>query len=82
MCNSGGIEDTKFEAMAKDLKNIRGQGQEPIFQGQTLSRRRTGLVEAKTKDQGRNSLKLWLTNFRLFLSAKVFQIFDDISLSF
>ena len=36
---------------AKDWKKIRGQNQGPTFQGQTLSRPRTGLVEAKAKDK-------------------------------
>ena len=30
----------------------RGQGQEQPFRGQTLSRPRTGMLEAKAKDQG------------------------------
>ena len=50
----GGVEDTRLEAMAKDTKKIRGQGQgqgQP-FRGQTLSRPRTGMLEAKAKDQG------------------------------
>ena len=44
----GGFEDTRLEAKA--TKKIRGQGQP--FRGQTLSRRRTGMLEAKAKDQG------------------------------
>ena len=43
----GGVEDTRLEA--KDTKKIRGQGQP--FRGQTLSRPRTGMLEAKAKDQ-------------------------------
>ena len=39
----GGLEDTRLEA--KDTKKIRGQGQP--FRGQTLSRPRTGMLEAK-----------------------------------
>ena len=47
----GGVEDTRLEAKAKakDTKKIRGQGQgqgQP-FRGQTLSRPRTGMLEAK-----------------------------------
>ena len=54
--NRGGVEDTRLEAKAKakDTKKIRGQGQgqgQP-FRGQTLSRPRTGMLEAKVKDQG------------------------------
>ena len=44
----GGVEDTRLEA--KDTKKIRGQGQ--LFRGQTLSRTRTGMLEAKAKNQG------------------------------
>ena len=45
-----GVEDTRLEANAKDTKKIRGQGQP--FRGQNLSRPRTGMHEAKAKDQG------------------------------
>ena len=46
----GRVEDTRLEAKAKDTKKIRGQGQP--FRGQTLSKPRTGMLEAKAKDQG------------------------------
>ena len=46
----GGVEDTRLEA--KDTKKIRGLGQGQPFRGQTLSRPRTGMLEAKAKDQG------------------------------
>ena len=46
----GGVEDTRLEVKAKDTKKIRGQGQP--FRGQTLSRPRTGMLEAKAKNQG------------------------------
>ena len=46
----GGVKDTRLEAKAKDTKKIRGQGQGQPFRGQTLSRPRTGMLEAK--DQG------------------------------
>ena len=46
----GEVEDTRLEA--KDTKKIRGQGQGQPFRGQTLSRPRTGMLEAKAKDQG------------------------------
>ena len=42
------VEDTRLKA--KDTKKIRGQGQGQPFRGQTLSRPRTGMLEAK--DQG------------------------------
>ena len=45
--NRGEVEDTRLVAKAQDTKKIRGQGQ-----GQTLSRPRTGMLEAKAKDQG------------------------------
>ena len=48
----GGVKDTRLEAKAKDTKKIRGQGQGQPFRGQTLSRPRTGMLEAKAKDQG------------------------------
>ena len=48
MTGRDGVEDTRLEAKAKDTKKSRGQGQP--FRGQTLSRPRTGMLEAK--DQG------------------------------
>ena len=50
--NRGEVEDTRLEAKAEDTKKIRGQGQGQPFRGQTLSRPRTGMLEAKAKDQG------------------------------
>ena len=44
----GGVEDTRLDAKAKDTKKIRGQSQGQPFRGQTLSRPRTGMLEAKT----------------------------------
>ena len=44
----GGVEDTRLEAKAKDTIKIRGQGQP--YRGQTLSRPKTEMLEAK--DQG------------------------------
>ena len=46
----GGVEDTRLEA--KDTKKIRGRGQGQPFRRQTLSRPRTGMLEAKATDQG------------------------------
>ena len=51
MVTRSGVEDTRLEA--KDTKKIRGQGQGQPFRGQTLSRPRIGMLEAKAKDQGR-----------------------------
>ena len=55
----GGVEDTRLEAKAKakDTKKIRGQGQGQPFRGQNLSRPRTGMLEAKAKDQGHRRKK-------------------------
>ena len=52
LLSRGGVEDTRLEAKAKDTKKVRGQGQGQPFRGQTLSRPRTGMLEAKAKDQG------------------------------
>ena len=46
----GGVKETKLET--KDKKKIRGQ--EQPFRGPTLSRPRTGMLEAKADDQGHN----------------------------
>ena len=53
----GGVEDTRLEVKTKDTKKIRGQGQGQPFRGQTLSRPRTGMLEAKTKGQGHKRTK-------------------------
>ena len=49
----GGVGDTRLEtkAKAKDTKKFRGQGQP--FRGQTLSRPRTGMLEAKDRGHSR-----------------------------
>ena len=46
----GGVENTRLEAKAKDTKQIRGQGEEQLLRGQTLSRPRTGMLEAKDRN--------------------------------
>ena len=46
----GGVEDIRLEA--NDTKKIRCQGQGQPFRGQTRSRPRTGMLEAKATDQG------------------------------
>ena len=51
--NRDKVEDTRLEAKAKDTKKIRGQGQGQPFRGQTLSRPRTGMLEANAKDTER-----------------------------
>ena len=42
----------KARGQSQGHKKIRGQGQGQPFRGQTLSRPRTGMLEAKAKDQG------------------------------
>ena len=79
--NRGGVEDTrleakakdtkKSEAKAKDTKKIRGQGQGQPFRGQTLSRPRTGMLEAKAKDQGHKAQVLSKKKKKVF--TKIFQ---------
>ena len=69
----GGVEDTRLEAKAKakDTKKIRGQGQGQPFRGQTLSRPRTGMLEAKAKDQGPKAQVLSKKKKKVF--TKIFQ---------
>ena len=57
LLSRGGVEDTRLEAKAKDTKKIRGQGQGQQFRGQTLSRPRTGMLEAKAKDTSASALQ-------------------------
>ena len=52
-----GVEDTRLQAKAKNTKKIRGQGQEQPYRGQTLSRPRTGMLEAKAKDTSASAHK-------------------------
>ena len=83
MQSRGGVEDTRLEAKAKDTKKIRGQGQgqgQP-FRGQTLSRPRTGMLEAKAKDQGhkrkcspKKKKKVFIKIFQAISTKNVFQI--------
>ena len=75
----GGVEDTRLEANAnaKDTKKIRGQGQGQPFRGQTLSRPRTGMLEAKAKDQGHKrkcspKKKVFTKNFQAISTKKRF----------
>ena len=55
----GGVEDTRLEAKAKDIKKIRGQGQGQPFRGQTLSRPRTecSRPRPRTKDTSASALQ-------------------------
>ena len=54
MANRVGVEDTRLESKAKNTKNIQGQGQP--FRGRTLSKPRTGMLEAK--DQGQRCISV------------------------
>ena len=76
--NRGGVEDPRLEAKAKDTKKIRGQGQEQPLRGQTLSRPRTGMLEAK--DQGhkrkcspKKKKKVFTKIFQAISTKNVFQ---------
>ena len=82
VCIRGGVEDTRLEAKAKDTQKIRGQGQGQPFRGQTLSRPRTGMLEAKAKDQGhkrkcsqkkKSSQKFFKRSPRKHVFPKIFQ---------
>ena len=74
----GGVEDTTLGAKAKDTKKFRGQGQGQPFRGQTLSRPRTGMLEAK--DQGhrrkcspkKRSSKLFFTRSPIHRRTQIF----------
>ena len=72
----GGVEDTRLKA--KDTKKIEGQGQ--LFRGQTLSRPRTGLLEAKdtaasvlqTKKNKKGLEKSFSGNLQFMSVARIF----------
>ena len=73
----GGVEDTRLEAKAKDTKKFRGQGQP--FRGQTLSRPRTGMLEAKDQGHSRkcSPKKVFKKSFSSNLQfIRVARIFD------
>ena len=83
----GGVEDTRLEAKAKDTNKIRGQGQGQPFRRQTLSRPRTGMLEAKAKDQGhkrkcspkkRSSQKFFKRSPQKDVFQKIFQALPKI----
>ena len=82
LINRGGVEDIRLEAKAKNTKKIRGQGQGQPFRGQTLSRPRTGMLEAK--DQGRalqkkkSSQKFFKRSPQKSVFQKIFQALHKI----
>jgi len=55
----GDLEDTTFEAKAKDSEKVRGQGQRPSCRGQVASRPRIEKLEAK---DSRTRLKIRANN--------------------
>ena len=67
----GGVEDTGLEAKAKDTKKIRGQRQP--FRGQTLSRPRTGMLEAKNQGHKAQVLSKKKKNKKKKVFTKIFQ---------
>ena len=83
-CVRGGVEDTKLEAKAKDTKKIRGQGQGQLFRGQTLSRPRTGMLEAKDtsasalQKKKRSSQKFFKRSPQKNVFQKIFQALDKL----
>ena len=75
--HSDGVEGTRLEA--KDTKKMRGQSQGQPFRGPTLSRPRTGMLEAK--DQGHSGNVLQKKDLQYFFSGNlqfigVARIFD------
>ena len=76
------------KARGQGHKKIRGQGQGQPFRGQTLSRPRTGMLEAKAKDQGhkrkcspkkkRSSQKFFKRSPRKNFFQKIFQALHKI----
>ena len=74
----GGVEDTRLEAKAKDTKKMRPRPR-TAFPGQTLSRPRTGMLDAKAKDQGHKrkcspkKKKIFTKIFQAISTKNVFQ---------
>ena len=60
----------KARGQGQGHKKIRGQGQGQPFRGQTLSRPRTGMLEAKAKDQGH---KAQVLSIKKKVFTKIFQ---------
>ena len=69
----GGVEDTRLQAKAKNTKIIRGQGQGQPYRGQTLSRPRTGMLEAKDTSASALQKKVFRKNFQAIPRKKLFQ---------
>ena len=64
----GGVKDTKLEAKTKDMKEIRRK--EQPFRGQTLSRPKIGMLEAKdTNRKWSQKKRSSLQNEKIVLSS-------------
>ena len=63
----------KARGQGQGHKKIRGQGQGQPFRGQTLSRPRTGMLEAKAKDQGHKAQVLSKKKKKKKVFTKIFQ---------
>ena len=61
----------KARGQGQGHKKIQGQGQGQPFRGQTLSRPRTGMLEAKAKDQGHKAQVLSKKKKKVF--TNIFQ---------
>ena len=74
----GRVEDTRFEAKAKDTKKIQGQGQP--FRGQALSRPRTKDTSASAlqKKKKRSSQKFFQRSPQKNVFQKIFQALHKI----
>ena len=73
----GEVEDARLEAKAKDTKKIRGQGQGQPFRGQTLSRPRTGMLEAKAKDTAASVLQKKKVFKKFFRQSPIYRRSQD-----
>ena len=70
----GGVENIRLEAKSKNTKKIQGQGHGQPFREQTLSRPRTGMLEAKAKDRNaRGQGQGPRTQPQVFSKIKVFK---------
>ena len=76
------LQDVESRTKRSKQRIQKNRAQGPTFEGQTLSRLRTGMVEAKARYQRTKIFeKLLSANFLLFFSAKVFKILPFIKFS-
>ena len=79
--------ESRTQGFSQGHKKIRGIGQGQPFRGQTLSRPRTGMLEAKAKDQGHRHKCSPKKSLQIFFQAISFwgkqkrcsQIFREVS---